>query len=147
MSPWFFACLVLGALLVFQPTINRFVFEAHGIAKGLFINGVIIFILANILLFFTYWQKDLLPTMFYVGTSSHFRWWHVLPGLFGFTVVLFIPLMIKQLGAFATIVSMLAGQAITSFIWDLLVEGQPFSFSRSLGLVLAIFGAYLSFRP
>lgn len=146
MNSLLFLCFALGALALFQPALNRLVFAERGISLGLWLNSAVFFLSATLFLLFVSLRKSAI-TVPELLPRGYFQWWQILPGLCGLAIVLTVPLMMKNLGAFSTVIAMLAGQIITSFAWDLFFLEKSFSAYRFLGLVFAIVGAYCAFRP
>jgi len=79
-------------------------------------------------------------------SQGAWTWWFVLPGLIGFLLVLFTPVMIKFLGAFSTVAFMMLGQVAASILWDTFAEGIPLNMTRCFGVFLVMSGAYFSLR-
>lgn len=142
----FMAGFILGSLLVFQPALNRLILEEKGLSFAALLNGIILFLATTSLFLIisssAYRWPPLLPLK-----SGAFHWWYILPGLCGFLLVFLVPLMIKHMGAFPVILTMLLGQVTTGFLWDVFAQGSSISMERVLGLLLAMAGAYLSFKP
>ncbi len=147
MNLFFLLSLFLGSVIVIQPNLNRLIAGDQGLAMAAFINGIVLFFSTG-LLFFVIWSfpERFSPVLQFKGGSG-FRIWYFLPGLMGLTLVLAVPLTMKNIGAFSTVIAMLAGQIATSFVIDIAINNQALTFTRSAGLVLALTGAYLSFRP
>ncbi|MCA9507979.1 MAG: DMT family transporter [Myxococcales bacterium] len=146
MNFFFFLSLCLGCIVVIQPTLNRIIGDSQGMAMAAFINGVVLLLSAAIMLIVLISFPDKFHHNFWLKTGNGFRLWHVLPGLMGLSLVLMVPLTMKNIGAFSTVLAMLAGQIITSFVIDITINQQAFSLARFTGLVLALLGAVLSFR-
>lgn len=138
--------LALGSLVVFQPILNRLIFEHKGLGFTVWQNANVLFILSSIFGALVIYFPDKFPAVMRLEKDGNFALWHLLPGFFGFLLVTLVPLMIKNLGASSTVIVMLSGQLITGFLWDSLVIGHAFNFMRFFGIILAFLGAYLSFR-
>jgi transporter family-2 protein len=76
--------------------------------------------------------------------ASLVRWWWVLPGSFGFCLVLGLPWAVQQMGALATFVALIGAQMVTSMLWDSYVEGTALSLPRLLGAAFAVAGVALT---
>jgi uncharacterized membrane protein YdcZ (DUF606 family) len=140
-------CFLLGALVVFQPSLNRIIFAQKGLSFAVFLNGSILFSSAVILFAVSFYLPDHVPLAQRFTPHSDVNWWYVLPGLMGFLLVVLVPIMIKNVGAFSTVVAMILGQVVTSILWDVYQEGVALSGSRLFGLLLVIAGAYFTFKP
>lgn len=142
----FLICLLLGAMIVFQPAINRLILEQKGLSFAVFLNGSILFLSACTLFFVIFSSSERIPLILQLKSAGTFRLWFLLPGIMGFCLVVTVPIMIKNLGALPTILAMLLGQIITSLVWDVFFENVAINASRVVGLALAFVGAYLSFN-
>lgn len=143
----FLSCFALGSLVVFQPVLNRMVMEERGLSIAGLINATVLLLLASGLFLLVALVPEKFPDIIQFKSNGTWHWWYVLPGIIGLFLVMLVPLMISSLGAFPTVLAMLVGQLVTSFLWDSIVNHQSLFSSRTLGLVLAVAGAYLSFRP
>jgi len=137
--------LALGSLVVFQPILNRLILEHRGLAFAVWLNAVVLLVMASIFCLFIFYKPERFPELTHFKLSGSFQWWYFLPGSFGLMLVMGVPLIIKNFGAFSTVLTMLCGQLVTSFFYDIWA-GQPFNSLRFLGLLLAGTGAFLSFR-
>lgn len=137
--------MMLGSLAVFQPVLNRMVFLEKGMGFGIVLNSITGLISIMFFLGIVWWLEKI-PNDIQLKMDGQFYWWFLLPGLMGLLVVSFVPIMIKNLGAFPTIAAMLFGQVLTSFLYDTYALGYSFDYSRILGILLTGTGAYLSFR-
>lgn len=147
MKIFYAVCFLLGSLVVFQPSLNRLIFAQKGLSYAVLINGAILFCLTTLLFLSISYAPERFPELLRFLPGRAFQWWYVLPGIMGFLLVLVVPLMIKSIGAFPTVVMMIIGQIATSFLWDIYQEGALLSGSRLLGLVFVMTGAYFSFKP
>ncbi len=147
MNLFFFVGLSLGAIVVLQPTLNRAIGEDHGMAMAVFLNALVGFSLTALFFFIIWLFPERFNQALQFKSQAGFRFWYILPGAMGLTLVLMVPLTMKNIGAFSTVLIMLAGQIATSFFIDVAINQQAFSLSRGMGLILALTGAYLSFRP
>lgn len=147
MNAFIFLPFVLGALAVLQPILNRMMLDERGVAFAAWLNSLVLLTAASFVLGLVYFFNEHFPDYFRLRTDGPFRWWFILPGLMGFAVVFNLPIAIRALGAFPSIIALLLGQLVTSFLYDSLAQNQPITGARILGLILALAGAYLSFRP
>jgi uncharacterized membrane protein YdcZ (DUF606 family) len=130
--------LLLGVVAVFQATLNRHIAQAWGIALALLLNaGVVIVLGLGLLAYCAQRGADTGFLRVNFDPSAVRAWW-LLPGCFGFAIVLGMPWAVARLGALPMFVSLVAAQVVTSAAWDHLVEGIPFSAPRMLGAALAI---------
>lgn len=143
----FVLCFLLGSIVVFQPSLNRVIFEHKGLSFAVLLNGAILFVIAAIFFLAISLSPERFPDIFRFLPNRGFSWWYILPGIMGFLLVLLVPVMIKNLGAFPVVITMILGQVTTSFLWDIYQEGVSLSAARLLGLILVMTGAYFSFKP
>lgn len=143
----FLGCLALGAVAVFQPLLNRAIAEHKGLALAVWTNGLVLFSGACLLLLFVYLCTERCPEIFTIKSDGPWSIWYILPGTMGLILVVGLPLMIKNIGAFSTFMSFLSGQLLISFAWDWYTQSQNPGVARFMGLILALMGTYLSIRP
>jgi len=139
--------LLLGALAVFQPILNRLMLDLRGQSFVAWLNSLVLFTVASLTLLAIYTNSEKFPEYLRPKFNGEWRWWYVLPGLMGFLVVFNLPLAIRSFGSFSTILALILGQLLTSLVYDAYTSGQLPGLSRILGLVFALAGVYLSFRP
>jgi uncharacterized membrane protein YdcZ (DUF606 family) len=142
----FFGCLALGSLTVFQPLLNRMIAEQRGLGIAAWTNGLVLLVISSVLVIAIYFWSDHSPEILALKSGA-WHWYYIFPGLMGFALVVGMPLMMRALGAFPTIVTFLCGQLLTSFIWDIWANNQLPSGARILGLIFALLGTYLTIRP
>lgn len=138
--------MALGALVVFQGVMNRQIGEVKGLSFAVFMNAVVLVTVASTVLAGLFVWGQQAPDYLRPQLNPVWRWWYILPGLMGFMLVFNVPISMRGLGAFPTIVSMLLGQLLCSFIWDALAAGS-FNITRLAGLILTALGTYLAVRP
>ncbi len=139
--------VLLGTLVVFQPLLNRMIFDERGLSFAAWLNSVVLVTVATSVLLLCLYLGERCPEFLRPRMAGMIRWWYVVPGLLGLTLVLLVPLSMRQFGAFTTVLAMLVGQLGTSVVWDLVADGRPITPTRIAGLVCAGIGAYLSFKP
>ncbi len=128
--------LVVGFSIVLQGTLNRAYSGNIGMGSAIFMNGVVFFV-ASIL----YW---------YFNQTANFDWgqitvWHVLPGIFGFLIVLLTPLSIGAIGATLTFSLIIASQLILSLAIESMQTKSLPSINVLGGVLLLVAGAIVIF--
>ena len=137
----------LGFAAVLQGGLNRQISGQWGLSTAALFNALVLCCAAGFLFWMTRSQPEMLPEFFRSrGGWSTFRWWFILPGLFGMALVVGIPWAISRVGAFPVFMGILAGQLITSLAWDAVMEQKPLTLIRLAGATLAFLGAYLVSR-
>lgn len=139
--------LTLGALVVFQSVMNRTIGETRGLSFAVTLNAGVLLAVALAVLGVLAMSGNTAPAYLRPQWNGDWRWWYVLPGIFGFTLVAGMPLAMRGLGAFPSIVALILGQLLCSLIWDAISQGQGINLARISGLILTIAGAYLAFKP
>lgn len=139
--------VIIGALSIFQPILNRIMLEGRGLSFAVWLNSFVLFCIATLLLLVAHYWAERFPDYMRPRFSGETMWWYVIPGMIGFTLVFFLPLVIRSIGAFPAMMGLLLGQLVASFLYDALSSQKPITAARLIGLVLALGGAYLSFRP
>jgi transporter family-2 protein len=136
--------LVLGIMAVLQVTLNGRVAAHWGLAPAAVLNTIISLSLA---IGFAAWCTFRGPVsgLYRVHfDASMIRWWWLLPGCFGFSLVAGMPWAVEKLGALATFVALIGAQMIGSMLWDGWVEGTALTVPRVLGAAFAVAGVALT---
>ena len=148
MKPFILIPVCLGMAAVVQATLNRQVAERWGLAPAALVNTLVATVCT--LAFLAYCslsgsgaREGMLRVAF---DAASFRAWWLLPGLFGFAIVVGLPWAVGKAGALPTFVSLVAAQVVASVLWDRFVDGVPLSASRVLGAVLAVASVLLAGR-
>ncbi len=134
--------VVVGIAAVVQSGLNRQIGQRWGLAGSVALTSAVLFAAAVLLLAVSRWAPSRLPGFFNAppGEKS-FELWFLIPGLLGLVIVAGFPWAIHRAGATLTFVVAIAVQMMVSLAWDIAVEGQPFSWVKAAGAVLAIAGA------
>jgi transporter family-2 protein len=143
---WVFLLLpvLLGSMAVLQGAINRHIGDHIGLAQATMLSNLMIIIPSALLYYVARFHPQLLPEMFHVKASWHsFKWWYIIPMLFGIFLVSCIPYAISELGAVKVTVIMIGAQVITSCAWDALVENIPLTGLKLGGIVCALLSVVL----
>lgn len=136
---------ILGGLGVLQSTLNKTIAGSHGLSTAAMINGIVVAI-CGVLLFVVSYNfpalfADIIPFNSQKGFS--FRWWYLLPGMIGITLVFVTPLIMIEVGALPVFLGFIAGQIIVSIAWDAYFENIPLNSIRIFGALLTFVGAML----
>lgn len=136
----------LGACAVLQGSLNRNSGQILGMSKAILINALVLLFLASSIFLLGKWKPEALPALFRTDalTNNSLPWWFFLPGIFGFILVAGAPFSISKIGAVSTFVTMVAGQMVTSLLWDQFVTGRSADLYRICGALLTILGAFLT---
>lgn len=135
--------LVLGAAGVMQAVLNRHVAASWGLGPASVLNMVIALLLALAFVGAAY-SGRIDGELGRVSVDlARFRWWWLVPGMFGFGLVAGLPWAISKLGALPVFVGVVAAQMVTSLLWDALAEGVSITPSRLCGGLLAVASVWL----
>lgn len=142
---WFLMIpLTIGAVTVLQGVLNRQMGNVMGLSSAVLVNAAVVMVFSVALYLMAQQTPDALPEFFRGAfRPGQLTWWMILPGLFGFMIIAGIPLAISKLGAARVFVAMVAAQMLTSMAWDTLVDHKPLSWTRVLGVALAIVSVLL----
>lgn len=139
--------IMAGAFAVLQTGINKIMSETWGFSSALLLNGLV-FLVFNFILFGLVWaQPRWFPSGYLLqGQLSDFKWLWVLPGIFGFFLVMGLTVASQKIGAVPTFVISIAAQIIVSITWDTLVDSKPVTMMKLTGAVLTFAGAFIATR-
>ena len=135
--------LCIGTAAVLQATINRHIAERWGMASTVLLNTTLAALCSIALLAYCLNAGARTGMLRVAFDPASLRWWWLLPGLFGFSIVVGLPWAVSKTGALPTFVAMVAAQMLTSALWDRFALGVPWSSSRVLGAGLAIASVWL----
>jgi transporter family-2 protein len=134
----------LGVAAVLQGGLNRQIAARVGLPNTVLLSATMLLLASLALWVVAYRMPAALP--WYLQLKGHrglFAAWWVVPGLLGLALVLGIPFAIERVGAFPVFLGVLAGQLLTSLVWDALLEGRPLTPMKVCGALLALAGAAL----
>lgn len=139
---------MLGLAAVIQGGLNRQISGQWGLSNAAFFNTLVLLAATAGLLVYTVTRPESLPEFFRVkgglGASwASFRWWYLIPGLCGMSLVVGIPYAIQRIGAFPVFLGILGGQLVASLLWDAAVEHRPVTLVRLAGAGLALLAAWM----
>lgn len=126
---------LLGVVVVFQAGLNRKISAQWGLASAVFLNALVFTIIAGVV-----WLKQNGKDQIDLKNIS---WWYVIPGIFGYMLVVGGPWAISRWGAVHTFILIISAQLLTSLIWDTQIEGLSVSPLRIAGIALAWIGAVM----
>lgn len=141
---YFLVPIVIGFMSVLQIALNKQVSQQYGLASVLMVNTVVMLVVAGALLLAVICLPGRFGT-FLAGSDVNFqfKWWYLLPGLFGFGVIFGLPYCMNQIGALAVFIIFVTAQVLASMFWDSLVDGMPVTTTKIAGAVIALVGVIL----
>lgn len=138
--------LLAGALGVLQNAVNRKLADSLGLPFALVVNSLVL-LAASCALYFALrsWPPESLPEIF----RPRANWGapslpHLLPGLFGFTIITVLPWAIQRVGATRVFIGIVVAQLAVSLLWDVFAENLALSPTRIAGAALALAGALVA---
>jgi transporter family-2 protein len=138
--------VVLGIVAVVQAAINRQIALRWGLAPAATLNTGIATVVAAIFLGLAVTSGG---ASFMIQSSvrlADFRWYWLLPGIFGFLLVAGIPWAVHHVGALRVFVGLVAAQMVASVALDHFAEGIPVTTTRGAGALLAVASVLLVSR-
>jgi transporter family-2 protein len=134
----------IGFMSVVQNALNRQVGLQTGLATAVFINACIVFVSGLLLIL----AIRFFPERFgqFVGGPSEpivFKWWYLVPGIFGFCVIFGLPYAMTKLGALNVFICFVSAQVLGSMVWEALIDRAAPSGLRVFGAGLAMVGVLL----
>lgn len=147
MTTWYLIPLIVGVCITGQSLMNKELSLPYGLATATLLTSLVFGFVCSGLFLWTLKNPTSLPDFFFPKIENYrFQWWHLLPGLAGFFIVLLTPLAIHHLGAAPVSIGIVFTQILFSFIWDISQGGTPISPWRWLGLGLVLAGGFLYHR-
>ena len=132
--------VVLGVAAVLQSGLNRQIARSWGFPVAAGLSGAVLVLVALITI--TVLRLGGQPAPF-TGAVDGPSWWWLLPGVFGFCLVVGLPWAFGKLGASTVFVWMVAGQLIAGLVWDVVSGTRVLGAVTIVGTVLALAGAAL----
>lgn len=126
---------ILGALTVLQAGLNRQIARDWGLTGAVLMNCLVLIVAASSIYFLN--QEGRID-------FTKMKWWFVLPGLMGLSLILGGPYVVAKIGALKLFIGIVAAQLLASILWDLYVEAIAVSPMRIAGAGLALGGALLT---
>ncbi|MBX3251092.1 MAG: DMT family transporter [Myxococcales bacterium] len=139
MHPAALVAFLLGCVAVVQAGLNRRIAGTAGLATAVLYNGFVV--LAFCGLFYAAARRGLVGS---VPEGVSFRWWWLVPGVLGFSLITGLPWAIARIGSLQVFVAAVAAQMVASLAWDAWVEGIPFNALRAAGAAVCVIGVALA---
>ena len=136
--------VALGAGVLLQSTINRQMAEPYGLATAVLINAAVFFAFSLFFFYFAQYSTGIVPEFFKPKLQNFdFRWFYLLPGIFGFSLVFGLPWSIRTLGAAPSFVLLVAAQILGSLLLDIFYFHNLVNQYKILGALLTLCGAVI----
>ena len=141
--------VAVGICRVLQGSLNAVVLSQWGLSGTGLLNTVVFLVILVLMIVCSRLLPAMVPTMLHLTDDSFrvWRWWMVLPGLFGAVTVFGLPLAIHLLDAETVFVTLIVCELSLSAMWDVVGLGKPLHFVRVLGLLVCTLGALVLFIP
>lgn len=130
--------LILGTVGILQAGLNRNMSNDLGLTTTALFGNFVTLLASTILLILIKTTPDSFPPFFQLKSSlANFKWWYIVPGIFGFLFVIGLPWGIYKIGAVKVTVGLIAAQMIAGVLWDIYVEKIPVNTMKILGILTA----------
>ncbi len=129
--------LFIGCIGILQGALNRLMTNDIGLTWMALLGNVVTLLVCIGFYFFVKANPEMFPD-FVRLKEFQFKWWYVIPGIFGFLFVVGLPLGIYEIGAVKTTVGLIAAQMVTSVLWDVFIEHIPLTMTKGFGILMAI---------
>ncbi|AYF44097.1 PF04657 family protein [Halobacteriovorax sp. BALOs_7] len=129
--------VLIGFIGILQGALNRVMTQDIGLTWMALLGNFVTLVVCIGFYFFAKANPEFFPD-FVRLKEFQFKWWYVIPGIFGFLFVVGLPIGIYQVGAVKTTVGLIAAQMVTSVMWDLFIENIPMTVPKGLGVLMAI---------
>lgn len=139
-SIWVVLCI--GAFAVLQAGLNRRIGAQSDLFRATVLNGITFLAVATVV-----WRVAVhfeLTSSGPLFNVEAIRWWWILPGFLGCSLVIGLPFAISRIGALKTFVVLVAAQILFGAVWDRIVEQSTITPVRIAAAGLAIGAAALS---
>lgn len=129
--------LFIGCIGILQGALNRLMTNDIGLTWMALLGNAVTLLVCIGFYFFVKANPELFPD-FVRLKEFQFKWWYIIPGIFGFLFVVGLPLGIYEVGAVKTTVGLIAAQMVTSVLWDVFIENIPLTMTKGFGILMAI---------
>ena len=145
--------LLLGAVGVFQATLNKSIAMRFGLAQAALLNSIVLTLGALALLAITKFFPTVMPSFFSTPVAAPedaanqgqgFYWWYILPGLFGLALVSGLPYALTKLSSLQVFVIFIGSQLLISMLLDWRLHKIPMDAPRIFGIILILAGTALA---
>jgi len=137
--------IIVGSIVVIQGGMNRELAANWGLPGMMLLNSVMYLIAsAGFFLIARFHLLPLSPVLRDKNSFESFSLWYLIPGAFGFIIVLGVPMAIARFDTLKIFICLVAAQMITSLLWDKFVDGIDFSFTRVLAASITVVGASIN---
>lgn len=131
--------LAIGISGILQGALNLKMSDSLGLVHSLLIGNFLVLVYTVIIYFFVVKSPESVPDFFRIKAPiTSFKWWYVIPSVFGLMIISGIPIGIYRLGAVKVTVLIVVAQMVTSISWDIFVDKIPMNTMKVLGLFFSI---------
>ena len=136
--------LGLGAVGILQGAINRQVANNVGVTHATLISNFVTLLISIAFYYMVKLSADNYPEYFQLKLPlTTYKWWYIIPPIFGFLIVTGMPLAIYKLGAVKVTVGLIAAQMVTSVMWDFFVDGIGLNMMKVAGIIFSFLSVAL----
>lgn len=139
--------LAVGAAGIIQGGLNKNMSQNMGLTMALFIGNALVLLYSVFLYLLATKSPESVSDLFRLReTAINFKWWYIIPSVCGFVIITGIPFGISKIGAIKVAVLIIAGQMITSVLWDIFVEKIPLNSYKGLGILCSLLSIFFTLK-
>ncbi len=137
--------LVIGCAAILQGGLNSRLIPHLGLTYTVVLNNAVILLCSFGLLAVARWAPGLLPEAFALKPDPRVPGaWAAWPAVVGLLIVAGLPWAFSQTGALSVFILLVLVQLVAGQVWDLTVEGLPFSPWKAAGAAIAFLGVLVA---
>lgn len=131
--------IAIGISGILQGGLNLKMSESLGLIHSLLIGNFLVLIYSVIVYLVATKSPETFPDFFRLRAPlTTFKWWYIIPSIFGLMIISGIPIGIYKLGAVKVTVLIVVAQMVTSIVWDIAVDKVPMNTMKALGLAFSL---------
>ena len=143
MTSYLLLPFVAGVSIILQAGLNRYSSTQLGLLSAVLLNSLVFFLVS--LAIWILVKKGMMPVpqSLAIQPVTEFKAWWLIPGTFGFLIVLCIPLGLQYLPASIVFGLSIATQLVMSVAWDYFTAGIVPTVQKIIGLCVLFVGSLL----
>ena len=130
--------VIIGASTILQGSLNRQIASTVGVFQATLVTNTVTTLFCAVAFYFVQTYPAAFPDFFKSSAPlSTFKWWYLIPSIFGFLIINGMPFAFSKLGAVKVTILLVAAQMITSLLWDYYVDHLTLNLYKVCGLFFA----------